>query len=60
MQTGGIGYQVPAGRKDGRISLASDAVDLPSPSSNVYQLTQLFAKKGLTQEEMVTLLGILE
>lgn len=58
MQSGGIGYDVPAGRRDGRISLASDTRTLPPPTFNVDQLTQLFAKKGLTQEEMVTLSGI--
>ena len=58
MQTRGRGYDVPAGRRDGRISLASDTrTDLPPPIFNVNQLTQLFAKKGLTQEEMVTLSG---
>ncbi|KAL1337346.1 hypothetical protein HN51_032020 [Arachis hypogaea] len=55
---GGVGYDVPAGRRDGRISLASDTrTDLPPPTFNVNQLTQLFSKKGLTQEEMVTLSG---
>ncbi|KAF7830810.1 peroxidase 5-like [Senna tora] len=56
--SGGIGYDVPAGRRDGRISLASDTrTNLPPPTFNVDQLTQLFASKGLTQEEMVTLSG---
>jgi hypothetical protein len=58
MQSGGIGYDVPAGRRDGKISLASDTfTNLPSPFFNVDQLTQLFANKGFTQEEMVTLSG---
>ena len=58
MQTGGIGYDVPAGRRDGKISLASDTfTNLPPPTLNVDQLTQFFAKKGFTQEEMVTLSG---
>ncbi|KAL8148480.1 hypothetical protein AgCh_005742 [Apium graveolens] len=52
--TGGIGYDVPAGRKDGRVSLASEASSsLPAPSDNLNQLTQSFANRGLTQEEMV-------
>ncbi|XP_068636296.1 peroxidase 5-like [Aristolochia californica] len=55
--TGGFGYDVPAGRRDGRVSVASETVDLPPPSLGVDQLTQTFAKKGLTQEEMVTLSG---
>lgn len=55
---GGLGYDVPAGRRDGKISLASDTrTELPPPTFNVNQLTQLFAKKGLTQDEMVTLSG---
>ncbi|KAL1813665.1 hypothetical protein ACET3Z_023730 [Daucus carota] len=58
LMTGGPGYDVPAGRRDGRISKALEAsVGLPPPNSNVSQLTQMFASKGLTQEEMVTLSG---
>ncbi|KAL5568052.1 hypothetical protein UlMin_024627 [Ulmus minor] len=56
--TGGLGYAVPAGRRDGRVSLASETfTNLPSPALNVDQLTQFFAIKGFTQEEMVTLSG---
>ncbi|KAH0691648.1 hypothetical protein KY289_019006 [Solanum tuberosum] len=55
--TGGFGYEVPAGRRDGRISLASETRSLPSPILNVDQLTQNFKNMGLTQEEMVTLSG---
>ncbi|KAK6250834.1 hypothetical protein SCA6_004839 [Theobroma cacao] len=56
--TGGLGYDVPAGRRDGRTSLASEIIgNLPPPTFNVSQLTQMFAKKGFTQEEMVTLSG---
>ncbi|KAK4734806.1 hypothetical protein R3W88_009067 [Solanum pinnatisectum] len=55
--TGGFGYEVPAGRRDGRISLASETRSLPPPTLNVDQLTQNFKNMGLTQEEMVTLSG---
>ncbi|XP_058086061.1 peroxidase 5-like [Magnolia sinica] len=56
--TGGLGYDVPAGRRDGRTSLSSEALaNLPPPTLNVAQLTQAFANKGFTQEEMVTLSG---
>lgn len=56
--TRGLGYDVPAGRLDGKVSLASEALaNLLPPTSNLNQLTQGFANKGLTQEEMVTLSG---
>ncbi|KAK3229535.1 hypothetical protein Dsin_001416 [Dipteronia sinensis] len=56
--SGGVGYDVPAGRRDGRVSIASETLtQLPSPTSNLNQLTQLFATKGLTQQQMVTLSG---
>ncbi|KAL0923610.1 hypothetical protein M5K25_007671 [Dendrobium thyrsiflorum] len=55
--SGGLLYQVPAGRKDGRISQANDTISLPPPTSNLTQLTQMFANKGLNQGEMVTLSG---
>ncbi|KAL9240248.1 hypothetical protein vseg_014490 [Gypsophila vaccaria] len=55
--TGGLFWDVPAGRRDGRISRASDNVAIPSPSFSLDQITQSFAQKGLTQGDMVALLG---
>ncbi|XP_019152259.1 PREDICTED: peroxidase 5-like [Ipomoea nil] len=56
--TGGLTYDVPAGRRDGRTSSFLEALlNLPPPSSTLDQLTLRFALKGLTQEEMVTLSG---
>ncbi|KAI3783874.1 hypothetical protein L1987_42963 [Smallanthus sonchifolius] len=55
--TGGLGYDVPAGRRDGRVSLIADTRALPPAKSNLAQLTQMFSTHGLTQEEMVTLSG---
>nr|CAB3464035.1 unnamed protein product [Digitaria exilis] len=55
--TGGIGYQVPSGRRDGLVSLANNTVDLPPPFFNATQLVQNFANKNLTLEDMVVLSG---
>ncbi|KAK9682363.1 hypothetical protein RND81_10G068400 [Saponaria officinalis] len=57
--TKGPSYNVPSGRRDGRVSLMSDVLpNIPSPAMNVSQLTQNFANKQLSQDEMVTLSGI--
>ncbi|XP_020588657.1 LOW QUALITY PROTEIN: peroxidase 5-like [Phalaenopsis equestris] len=56
--SGNISYQIPSGRRDGNISLASDAnANLPSPLSNASTLITAFAAKNLTADELVTLSG---
>lgn len=56
--TGGQGWAVPAGRKDGLVSNAAEpAQELPLPFMKVDQLLPMFAKKGLTAQQMVTLAG---
>ncbi|KAK6135165.1 hypothetical protein DH2020_031113 [Rehmannia glutinosa] len=55
--TGGLGWDVPAGRRDGRISRAEETVDIPAPFDNLDQITQAFAKKTLSQDDMIALLG---
>ncbi|MQM19050.1 hypothetical protein Taro_052050 [Colocasia esculenta] len=51
-------YSVPAGRRDACASRATDvAGNLLPPTASVSNLTSLFAAKGFSQEEMVTLLG---
>ncbi|TKW07050.1 hypothetical protein SEVIR_7G282200v4 [Setaria viridis] len=56
--SGGLGYQVPAGRRDGRTSNATEALNqLPPPFFNATQLVDNFASKNLTLEDMVVLSG---
>ncbi|PON83692.1 Peroxidase [Trema orientale] len=44
--SGGLGYDIPAGRRDGRVSLASEALtNLPPPAFNLDQLTQICRKR---------------
>ncbi|XP_017257599.2 peroxidase 44 [Daucus carota subsp. sativus] len=53
---GGPNYTVPTGRRDGLVSNEGD-VNLPSPRFTVPQALRSFSDKGLTLNDMVTLLG---
>ncbi|KAJ4708266.1 Peroxidase [Melia azedarach] len=53
----GPSWQVPTGRRDGRISSASQASNLPSPLDSVAVQRQRFAAKGLDDHDLVTLVG---
>jgi hypothetical protein len=57
LQSGGPGWDVPKGRKDGRISKASETIQLPSPSFNISQLQKSFSQRGLSMEDLVALSG---
>ncbi|KAJ0967022.1 hypothetical protein J5N97_023939 [Dioscorea zingiberensis] len=55
--SGGPTWEVPKGRKDGRISKASETIQLPSPTFNLSQLQQSFSQRGLSIEDLVALSG---
>ncbi|KAL0920732.1 hypothetical protein M5K25_009895 [Dendrobium thyrsiflorum] len=55
--SGGPNWKVPVGRKDGRISRASDTRQLPPPTSNFSQLSLSFAQRGLSIADLVALSG---
>ncbi|KAL2335133.1 hypothetical protein Fmac_016346 [Flemingia macrophylla] len=53
---GGIRYMIPTGRRDGLLSDPS-LVRVPGPSLSVAGALQFFTAKGLTLDDMATLLG---
>ncbi|XVE69686.1 hypothetical protein DITRI_Ditri10aG0010900 [Diplodiscus trichospermus] len=55
--SGGPTWKVPKGRKDGRISLATETRQLPAPTFNISQLQQNFAQRGLSLKDLVALSG---
>ncbi|KAL8469321.1 hypothetical protein ACS0TY_032230 [Phlomoides rotata] len=54
---GGPFWEVPFGRKDGRISLAREADTVPQGHENITSLLAYFDKLGLTFVDMVVLSG---
>ncbi|KAI5661413.1 hypothetical protein M9H77_20736 [Catharanthus roseus] len=54
--TGGQTWQVPTGRRDGRVSLASD-VSLPRSRDPVDLQIRMFSDKGLNTQDLVALVG---
>ncbi|KAJ9687120.1 hypothetical protein PVL29_015826 [Vitis rotundifolia] len=55
--TKGLMWKMPTGRRDGRVSLASDVNNLPGPRDSVEVQKQKFADKGLNDQDLVTLVG---
>ncbi|KAL0335134.1 UNVERIFIED_CONTAM: Peroxidase N1 [Sesamum radiatum] len=54
---GGPGWAVPTGRRDGRVSLASETSNLPGFTDSVDVQKQKFQDKGLNTQDLVTLVG---
>ncbi|KAK9734559.1 hypothetical protein RND81_04G148300 [Saponaria officinalis] len=54
---GGPDYPIQTGRRDGLVSRADDADDLPSPFLSVDEVIEAFAAKNFSTAEMVVLLG---
>jgi peroxidase len=58
LSDGRINFAMPAGRHDGRVSLANETNELlPGPYSDLETLKSRFAAKGLDTKDMVTLSG---
>ncbi|KAJ4730003.1 Peroxidase [Melia azedarach] len=57
VQIKGPFWDVPTGRRDGRVSIASETRDLPPPFGNITLLKQMFAAKGLSVNDLVVLSG---
>ncbi|KAG4931807.1 hypothetical protein JHK84_048799 [Glycine max] len=53
--SGGPTWDVTKGRKDGRISKATETRQLPAPTFNISQLQQSFFQRGLSLEDLVAL-----
>ncbi|TVU37648.1 hypothetical protein EJB05_10974, partial [Eragrostis curvula] len=58
LSNGRVSFPMPGGRRDGRVSLSSAALQfLPPPSFNLSELTASFAAKGLDVDYLVVLSG---
>ncbi|RWV99645.1 hypothetical protein GW17_00037439 [Ensete ventricosum] len=55
--SGGPKWEVPKGRKDGRVSKASESTQLPAPTLDFSQLKQSFSQRGLSTKDLVALTG---
>ncbi|XP_076915144.1 peroxidase 5-like [Bidens hawaiensis] len=53
---GGFSYDIPSGRRDGRVSKSGE-VDLPGPGSDLESLKTAFEDKGLSVRDLVALSG---
>jgi Peroxidase len=57
MQTQGPQYNVPTGRRDGRVSNIADANNMPQVRDPINVLKSKFAAVGLSDKDLVLLSG---
>ncbi|XP_076886776.1 peroxidase N1-like [Bidens hawaiensis] len=58
VQIGGPGWAVPTGRRDGLVSLKSEAEsNIPGPKASMDDQIKVFASKGLNVKDLVILVG---
>ena len=57
MQVNGSSWVVPTGRRDGRVSLVSDADNLPAFNDSIDVQKQKFSALGLNTQDLVALVG---
>ncbi|XP_020222940.1 cationic peroxidase 2 [Cajanus cajan] len=55
--SGGLSWQVPTGRRDGRVSIGTEAFTLPGPNDTVAVQNKKFSDKGLNTQDLVILAG---
>lgn len=60
MQAGGPSVAIPTGRKDGRVSLGKNVrPNIIDTSFTMDEMVKIFAAKGLSLDDLVTLSGTL-
>ncbi|PWA46198.1 peroxidase [Artemisia annua] len=57
VQTGGTGWSVPLGRRDGLVSRAADTANLPAFNDPINVQIRKFTDKGLNTQDLVALSG---
>ncbi|KAK7246764.1 hypothetical protein RIF29_41634 [Crotalaria pallida] len=55
--SGGVSWQVATGRRDGRVSIGTEALNLPGRNDNVTVQKKKFSDQGLNLQDLVILTG---
>lgn len=58
MQSNGPYYEVPTGRRDGRVSDMALAANMPEVDDSIEELMDKFHQKGLSDKDLVLLNGL--